>query len=93
MVALRAQRKPLRAIGRRPESRWRIIAKIKQTVRKLQELSIEWRKERAGRNFSRFRPIGRLMRPEGVRNARIRADEPHRLKPRRRRSSPRRRGC
>ena len=30
---------------------------------------------------------------EGVRNARMRADEPHRLKPRRRRSSPRRRGC
>ena len=27
-----------------------------QTVRKLQELSIEWRKERAGRNFNRFRP-------------------------------------
>jgi hypothetical protein len=27
-----------------------------QTVRKLQELSIEWRKERAGRNFGRFRP-------------------------------------
>src|SRR5580704_11919960 len=25
---------------------------------------IEWRKERAGRNFGRFRPIGRLMRPE-----------------------------
>jgi hypothetical protein len=31
-------------------------AKISQTVRKLQELSIEWRKERAGRNFKRFRP-------------------------------------
>ena len=39
-------------------------AKLKQTVRKLQDLNIEWRKERAGRNFSRFRPIGRLMRPE-----------------------------
>jgi len=35
-----------------------------QTVRKLQDLGIEWRKERAGRNFGRFRPIGRLMRPE-----------------------------
>ena len=32
-----------------------------QTVRKLQDLGIEWRKERAGRNFGRFRPIGRLM--------------------------------
>jgi hypothetical protein len=31
-------------------------AQVKQTVRKLQELSIEWRKERAGRNFGRFRP-------------------------------------
>jgi hypothetical protein len=31
-------------------------AKFEQTVRKLQELSIEWRKERAGRNFGRFRP-------------------------------------
>ena len=31
-------------------------AEIEQTVRKLQELSIEWRKERAGRNFNRFRP-------------------------------------
>jgi hypothetical protein len=51
-------------------------AEIKQTVRKLQDLSIKWRKERAGRNFSRFRPVGRLMRPEGLRNARIRADEP-----------------
>ena len=30
-------------------------AQVKQTVRKLQELSIEWRKERAGRNFNRFR--------------------------------------
>ena len=30
--------------------------KLKQTVRKLRELSIEWRKERAGRNFNRFRP-------------------------------------
>jgi len=68
-------------------------ADLDQTVRKLQDLSIKWRKERAGRNFSRFRPIGRLMRPEGLRNARIRADEPHCLKPGRRRSSPRRRGC
>ena len=65
----------------------------KQTVRKLQGLSIKWRKERAEGIFSRFRAIGRLMRPEGLRNARIRADEPHCLKPRRRRSSPRRRGC
>jgi hypothetical protein len=31
-------------------------ALLRQTVRKLQELSIEWRKERAGRNFGRFRP-------------------------------------
>jgi hypothetical protein len=30
-------------------------------VRKLQDLGIEWRKEGAGRNFGRFRPIGRLM--------------------------------
>jgi hypothetical protein len=30
-------------------------AQVLQTVRKLQELSIEWRKERAGRNFNRFR--------------------------------------
>ena len=39
-------------------------AEVRQTVRKLQDLGIEWRKERAGRNFGRFRPIGRLMRPE-----------------------------
>ena len=39
-------------------------SKSLQTVRKLQDLGIEWRKERAGRNFGRFRPIGRLMRPE-----------------------------
>jgi hypothetical protein len=32
-------------------------AKIKQTVRKLQDLSIEWCKERAGRNFSPFAPL------------------------------------
>ena len=35
-----------------------------QTVRKLRDWGIEWPKERAGRNFGRFRPIGRLMRPE-----------------------------
>jgi hypothetical protein len=52
------------------------LAENMQTVRKLQDLSIKWRQERAGRNFSRFRAIGRLMRPEGLRNARIRADEP-----------------
>ena len=39
-------------------------AKILQTVRKLQDLSIEWGKERAGRDFGCFRPVGRLMRPE-----------------------------
>jgi hypothetical protein len=31
--------------------------KVLQTVRKLQDLSIKWRKERAGRNFSRFAPL------------------------------------
>jgi hypothetical protein len=48
-------------------------AKLNQTVRKLQDLGIEWREERAGRNFSRFRPIGRLMRPERVSMALSRA--------------------
>jgi len=27
----------------------------------LQDLSIEWRKERAGRNFGRYRAMGRLI--------------------------------
>jgi hypothetical protein len=34
----------------------RRVQKIKQTVRKLRDLGIERRKERAGRNFGRFRP-------------------------------------
>src|SRR6202030_1402508 len=36
----------------------------RQTVRKLRDLGIEWRTERAVWDFGRFRPIGRLMRPE-----------------------------
>jgi hypothetical protein len=39
-------------------------AHLLQTVRKVQDLGLEWRKEGAGRNFGRFRSIGRLMRPE-----------------------------
>jgi hypothetical protein len=38
-----------------------------------------------GKEFQSLSPIGRLTRPEGGQHALIRADEPHRLKPRRRR--------
>jgi len=34
---------------------------LKQTVRKLQDLNLAWRKEREGRNFGPFRPVGRLI--------------------------------
>jgi len=39
-----------------------VEAYIFQTVRKLQDLSIKWRKERAGRNFSRFVAVWPLQR-------------------------------
>ena len=46
-----------RIVDRRDDRTQARLDHVEQTVRKLQELSIKWRKERAGRNFSRFRPL------------------------------------